>query len=433
MSLPLAMAYDETADEMFWEGAGGCESRQGAKLYLEAFPEGRYATEAAGCIAWEEVKGCEDKAAVEEFLENYPKSRNSQDARACLALLEEQERQNVLIERLLTECRAHYDSHRLTTGSGGNALDCYRRVLDHDPGNADALAGIAKIEEQYVDKAKSALDSFRPDVVLRWVERLEAINPEHPQVEELRTRTKQLRARLAAEEELRQDVESYLDKGMIGRARSRLEAGRKLGLDSKLVTALEDQIRQVEDEAEQVLREGVFQVQTLLESDRVLEARAKFEELVGLGLDDERRAELESALAQGEARALAAQIEELLGKCQDHIQSVRLAEALVCYRQVLKLDGNHAEATAEVNRLVPLVAWQRADSEKTVEGYFRFEQSHPNSVFASLARHKLDEMEVEYWQSIEGSDDTSKHLRYLEIYPDGRFVALARSRSSGEE
>ena len=184
---------------------------------------------------------------------------------------------------------------------------------------------------------------------------------------------------------------------------------------------------------ENSLQEVVFQVQTLLDSGRVSEARAKFEELVEMGLDDERQAGLESALVQAEATALEAQVENLLGECQEHIQSVRLAEALGCYREVLNLDGDHAEATTEENRLAPLVAWQRADSEKTVEGYFRFEQSHPDSVFASLARHKLDELEVEYWQSIEGSDDRLKHLRYLEIYPDGRFVALARSRSSGEE
>ena len=185
---------------------------------------------------------------------------------------------------------------------------------------------------------------------------------------------------------------------------------------------------------EHSLLEGVSQIQALLDSSRVSEARATFEELVEMGLDDERRAELESALAQAEARVLASHIEKLLGECQKHVQSIRLAEALGCYRGVLKLDGNHAKATAEVDRLVPLVAWQRADSEKTVEGYFSFEQSYPESVFASLARHKLDELEMEYLQSIEGSDSSgSKHLRYLEIYPDSQFVAPAQSRSSVEE
>ena len=33
-------------------------------------------------------------------------------------LLEDKEHRDVLIEGLLVECRAHYDSHRLTAGSG---------------------------------------------------------------------------------------------------------------------------------------------------------------------------------------------------------------------------------------------------------------------------------------------------------------------------
>ena len=48
LPLPLAMADDEMAFEIFWESVGGCESHPGTKLYLEMFPKGRYATEAAG-------------------------------------------------------------------------------------------------------------------------------------------------------------------------------------------------------------------------------------------------------------------------------------------------------------------------------------------------------------------------------------------------
>ena len=186
-------------------------------------------------------------------------------------------------------------------------------------------------------------------------------------------------------------------------------------------------------ESENTLREGIAEVRSLLESGRIPEARDLLGELVGMGLDDERLAELESALADGEARARAEEIERLLGECAAHDRSKRLAEALGCYREVLQLDGDHEEATAEEARLVPLVAWERANGEDTVEEYFGFWQSFPGSVFARLARLKLDGLEVEYWQSIEGSGDRSKYLRYLEIYPEGRFGALARSRSAGGE
>ena len=180
-------------------------------------------------------------------------------------------------------------------------------MLDQNPGNADALAGIAKIEEHYVGRAQSALDRSRPDAVLRWVERLELINPEHPQVEELQAHAEELRGRLAAEDELRKDVESHLKRGRIDSARSRLEAGRKLGMDSKLVAVLEEKIKQAEDAAERVWLDGISQVQSMLDSGAVAAARDKYEELVRQGLDDERRAGLESGAgrAGGRDRATA--------------------------------------------------------------------------------------------------------------------------------
>ena len=144
------------------------------------------------------------------------------------------------------------------------------------------------------------------------------------------------------------------------------------------------------------------------------------------GLDDERRAGLESALA-----ARAAEIERLLGECKDHIGSKpqRLAEALGCYREVMRLDVDHEQA-------MQMVAWLRVDVEqRTVEGYYGFEQSYRGSKFARLARHKLGQLEEEYWQSIKDSGDKSKFLRYLEIYPNGNrnYRDIAQSRSSEGE
>ena len=102
-----------------------------------------------------------------------------------------------------------------------------------------------------------------------------------------------------------------------------------------------------------------------------------------MGLGDGARAELESALAEAEARALAEEIEELLDECGTHSGSGRLAEALDCYREVLKLDGEHEQAAAEEARIAPLVVWRRVQDgrtvEGTVEGYFRFVQLYPGS------------------------------------------------------
>ena len=78
------------------------------------------------------------------------------------------------------------------------------------------------------------------------------------------------------------------------------------------------------------------------------------------------------------------------------------------------------------------VSWLMVDDERTVEGYYRFEREYPESVFAGLARLNLEEVEVEYWRSIEASGDVSKYRRYLEIYPEGEFSSDARSRSSSQ-
>ena len=95
----------------------------------------------------------------------------------------------------------------------------------------------------------------------------------------------------------------------------------------------------------------------------------------------------------------------------------------------MRLDVDHEQA-------MQMVAWLRVDVEqRTVEGYYGFEQSYRGSKFARLARHKLGQLEEEYWQSIKDSGDKSKFLRYLEIYPNGNrnYRDIAQSRSSEGE
>ena len=50
VSLPLAMAYDETADEMFWKSVSECRIAAQVELYLTEFPSGRYVEEARACL-----------------------------------------------------------------------------------------------------------------------------------------------------------------------------------------------------------------------------------------------------------------------------------------------------------------------------------------------------------------------------------------------
>ncbi|MFO1423996.1 MAG: protein kinase [Candidatus Competibacteraceae bacterium] len=57
----------------------------------------------------------------------------------------------------LQECAAHLQANRLTSGKGGNAADCYGDVLQRDPGNAEARAGLERIADHYADLAAEAV------------------------------------------------------------------------------------------------------------------------------------------------------------------------------------------------------------------------------------------------------------------------------------
>ena len=187
-----------------------------------------------------------------------------------------------------------------------------------------------------------------------------------------------------------------------------------------------------ESEREQLLQDGILRVRTLIGESDTSAARTALENLVETGLDDERRTSLDAEIVEQERQIGMAQIERLLDECEDHFESDRLMEALGCYRQVLEFDQDHELVVERINRIGSIIAWKKVDSEKTVEGYYGFEQDYPESPLANLARLKLTELEEKYWQSIAGSGDKSKYRRYLEIYPEGRFRANALRRTAGE-
>lgn len=82
------------------------------------------------------------------------------------------------IAQLLVACERHFQANRLTTGRGGTALECYEEVLKQDPVNAEALAGLEKIEAQYVEWAQQALDNGQVKKAQQYLERLRMVNPE---------------------------------------------------------------------------------------------------------------------------------------------------------------------------------------------------------------------------------------------------------------
>jgi hypothetical protein len=82
--------------------------------------------------------------------------------------------------QLLPVCERHFQAHRLTSGAGGTALSCYKKVLEKEPSNTEALAGLDKIEARYVTWIEAALSEGKKDKAKQYLEGLHKVNPESP-------------------------------------------------------------------------------------------------------------------------------------------------------------------------------------------------------------------------------------------------------------
>ena len=92
------------------------------------------------------------------------------------------------MEKLLKACEVHFAANRLTTGSSGTAYECFREVLDLDPGNEEALAGFGEIEDRYLAWSRKSLDSGDLVRSARMLEKARKLNSEREEVLELERR-----------------------------------------------------------------------------------------------------------------------------------------------------------------------------------------------------------------------------------------------------
>ena len=90
------------------------------------------------------------------------------------------------VTALLERCAAHEKAHRLTMPPGANAADCHAQVLERDPGNAQAQAGLDSIRGRYAKRVLGMIDRGAFDEARGLVEQLADLSPEHPKVWELK-------------------------------------------------------------------------------------------------------------------------------------------------------------------------------------------------------------------------------------------------------
>jgi hypothetical protein len=170
------------------------------------------------------------------------------------------EQEEAQVARLLQECQKHLDAKRLTSGRGGTALACYQDVLEQEPGNAEALDGLHKIELSYQNLAESAFRQKRLQKVPNYLKGLERVNPQSPILADLRERLKIERENQAREEAERKKAEAER-KAREEAKRKKAEAERKAREEAKRKKAeaerkaREEAERQARAEAERKARE----------------------------------------------------------------------------------------------------------------------------------------------------------------------------------
>jgi len=91
----------------------------------------------------------------------------------------------------LQTCQKHFEANRLSSGIGGNALDCYKKILRQDPDNDEAQKSLKAIEKRYEEWANKALRKRKFNKVRGYLASLEKVDPHSSILADLKRRLKQ--------------------------------------------------------------------------------------------------------------------------------------------------------------------------------------------------------------------------------------------------
>jgi serine/threonine-protein kinase PpkA len=144
-----------------------------------------------------ENKAYEDSLEIiQQGLQLVPGHPGLRDLQNKAANALEQQRE---IAQLLGQCTDHFRANRLTSGRQGNAVTCYRSVLQRDPANTKAMAGLEQVANRYIIWATAALQRGNLNVVKSYVTRLEQVDPNHPKLATLQAALEKPSVRAATE------------------------------------------------------------------------------------------------------------------------------------------------------------------------------------------------------------------------------------------
>lgn len=107
----------------------------------------------------------------------------SQELHTPVTLSSEQQKK---VERLLEAADIHFMVKRITEPVGSNAYEAYKHVLEIDPTNAKARAGLKKIADYYASLARESLADGDQKTTLAMIERGLDVMPTHTGLNELK-------------------------------------------------------------------------------------------------------------------------------------------------------------------------------------------------------------------------------------------------------
>ncbi len=297
--------------------------------------------------------------------------------------LEEARRQQ-RIARLLAAAERRFQAGQLIEPTGTSAADSYRRVLDLDPGNSEARAGLAQLAATFAERAAQAQRGGDLQASLKAIAQGLSVRPDDRTLLALREavqveQAERERQRLEAERRARQLAD------LLATARRQVQAGRWVSPEGD--NALDSYRRLLtldpgNPEAEAGLREltGLLteQAQQQRRADDLdtaldtiaqgLRVNPRDRDL--LALDETVRSEqAERERQRLEAERRARRVTELLDAAYRHFQAGRLltpagGSAVAAYRQVLALEPDNPVAQAGLGRIVKHYTQQALEQQQ---------------------------------------------------------------------
>ena len=236
-------------EDWYWEVQRGCQDLRNTELYVARIDEGdfsgKYAEQARECLprlreqqaAWSRIESCRSKADVEQFLNDYQDLKGSvyaEKARECLGRWSDV---SFRVERMLEVCEIHFEANRLLTGIGGTAVACYEEVLALESSNRKAIEGLSRVFDKYLRWARSNLGRGKVAKARGYLEKLETVNPEAPEISELEEALDAFERRL-------DQGRAALEEGNLDAAQGHVDALKELYPNAPQVRELEEAIEQ---------------------------------------------------------------------------------------------------------------------------------------------------------------------------------------------